>query len=1395
MSSLRVLLGSGLTSSLRRRLGASSITSKCWLSSYHLSRREVCQRSGVGAALLSRKVSDGSFESYGFRRQSFASVHGSRNRNETRVDESLNRLDVEIRRVGRIRRQEVDDIMQDIKEMKKATSSQSLMIIRCCGELIPEESPIKRTELVQQVWQTLESLNVQMDVSHYNALLRVYLENEHKFNPTEFLQDLTSKGIEPNRVTYQRLIARFCQDGDIDGASTILQHMKEKQMPINEYVFNALILGHGQANDMESAEGILTVMGQAGLEPNDDTYVTLMTCYAKQGDIQNVHRIVKECEQKEIFLIDRDFLNVVHSLAQNNHQGLIDEILPYLKKHTGFNQEATNVIFKLVNIGQEEVAYKVLKQMTPIVRQDEPIPSGNFFIKHLVQSSKPAEVIIKYCKALQDDGLNNYALSRATETALISRNFDLAVDLFEALKLYGYPLRQHYFWPMFASASNENDIYKALKHMRDLGVTPNAETLREYVVPNAFKNNEDSLEKSMQKLGSFTGISVSSLAPAAMMHLLDKGNMKLAADLASTYKIRFGYPNLRHTIAEAYIKTNDAPAFVKIISNAGLDGQDSAREVAGMMLMELVFTIRNSSKKAAYLQPILSELLANGIGLSNSGSELLQNNLGESLTPELANSILQLTSSDLTPKLSLSQDSSRRVGQPQQLEEKSSEELEAALDAAVRNGNPVKAIKKALLYSYCRDKSIEKLEKLKQDLDKEEFVYTPGLQAMFLDAYVNAGKVEQAKIAYTEMLKSLDFSIDDLKILRYASLLQSTGDMEGCINVLKNTPRDESRKPVGAAQQATVWKMLNAMAETTSPEQVKEIFEVLKERNLTPVNNTTLGPLIKAHLVKENLPSALQEFERCVQEYRVTPWKQELFCRYIKLEDADNLQKVMDLSTSIHGEVNSMYDLVFAFIDCGKVRQARKILETPGLRARNDKIEMFCQRYCQEGRISELENLIQVTKDLVEVDRNTMYFYLVQAYCKQGDADKALSVWTSMQEENLQPSVELLIYLADFLRKNDRPVPFVVPDDSELPSSSTSSTSTPSPDSKTAPVGLPRSVTEFRRCIDMNEVDKALQLKQRMESEGSSLTIMDISSLIEKLARAERLNEATRLTEQLFDRGLHPHARTLRFLVGRLANSGDVNSLETIESKLSFDLKRKVMLNTRLCVAYALANRGEEFFHNHLKKVVESGVGADEDASIDSVPEGTEEVEEFGNIPVFGSTTLLLKNEKLLPEFEELANKASSVHKKALYNALWAYHMTKKEFPRARDIWETHLKSEDRVLFRTIAMEARNKKDVELSREVSSQVLAAENLNSRAKAVACASNLSVLEATGCIDEALEFFNESLKTLKLEDYHPTALTMLKDQAEAANKKFPYKIPERRMGTRRRVKSDSSDSDSD
>lgn len=80
-------------------------------------------------------------------------------------------------------------------------------------------------------------------------------------------------------------------------------------------------------------------------------------------------------------------------------------------------------------------------------------------------------------------------------------------------------------------------------------------------------------------------------------------------------------------------------------------------------------------------------------------------------------------------------------------------------------------------------------------------------------------------------------------------------------------------------------------------------------------------------ILREDLEGAVKEFEACVNDYGVTPWKSELFIRLIKKDDAEGLQKVLDLSTKQHGEINSLYDLVFAFLECGKIRQAKKIVE------------------------------------------------------------------------------------------------------------------------------------------------------------------------------------------------------------------------------------------------------------------------------------------------------------------------------------------------------------------------------------------------------------------------------------------------------------------------------------
>lgn len=46
----------------------------------------------------------------------------------------LQRLDADVRRFGRISKRDIDEVFDELRGKHDITSSQSLLIIRCCGE-------------------------------------------------------------------------------------------------------------------------------------------------------------------------------------------------------------------------------------------------------------------------------------------------------------------------------------------------------------------------------------------------------------------------------------------------------------------------------------------------------------------------------------------------------------------------------------------------------------------------------------------------------------------------------------------------------------------------------------------------------------------------------------------------------------------------------------------------------------------------------------------------------------------------------------------------------------------------------------------------------------------------------------------------------------------------------------------------------------------------------------------------------------------------------------------------------------------------------------------------------------------------------------------------------------
>uniref|UniRef100_A0A8C4L7T0 Leucine-rich PPR motif-containing protein, mitochondrial n=1 Tax=Equus asinus asinus TaxID=83772 RepID=A0A8C4L7T0_EQUAS len=1046
----------------------------------------------------------------------------SHRRNASQFDWALMRLDNSVRRTGRIPKTLLQKVFDNTCHSGSPGGNQALLLLRSCGSLLPELKLSERTEFAHRIWDKLQKLGTVYDVSHYNALLKVYLQNEYKFSPTDFLAKMEEANIQPNRVTYQRLIAAYCNVGDIEGASKILGFMKTKDLPVTEAVFSALVTGHARAGDMENAENILTVMKEAGIEPGPDTYLALLNAYAEKGDIDHVKQTLEKVEKSDLYLMDRDLFQIIFSFSKAGYPQYVSEILEKITYERRYIPDAMNLILLLVTEKSEDTALQILLAC-PISREDGLNDFGSFFLRHCVTMDTPVEKLKDYCKKLKDAQMHTSALQFTLQCALLANKPDLAKALMSALKEEGFPVRTHYFWPLLVGYQKEKNVQgviEILKGMHEMGVNPDQETYVNYVFP-CF-DSVKSVRAVLQENGCLPESNV--FSQAELKSEAVNGNLDYILSFCK-------YATLAVNLAVILVE-----CFLLFFST----------EAVGYFLYNLIDSMSDSEVQAKeeHLRQYFHQLKEMNVKIPENIYRGIRNLLDNYHVPELIKDVNILVErekidSRKTMQLTIS-------------------DLESTLEKLKAENQPVGDVLKQLILMLCSEENMQKALELKAKYESDMAV---GGYAALINLCCRHDNAEDA-LNLKQEFDRLDSSavLDTNKYVGLVKVLGKHGKLQDAINILK-----EMKEKDVLIKDATVlsfFHILNGAALRGETETVQQLHEAIVTLGLAKPSTTISSPLVTLYLEKDDLPTALEVAIDCHKKYKILPRIHDVLCKLIEKGETDLIQKAMDFVSQEQGEMTMLYDLFFAFLQTGNYKEAKKIIETPGIRARPTRLQWFCDRCISSNQVETLEKLVELTQKLFECDRDQLYYNLLKIYKINGDWQRADAVWNKMQEENIIPRGKTLRLLAEILRNSNQEVPFEVPEVIYAYNIFLKA------QNRNVVFNGETYNSLIKLLLTKDNFTQAMQVKDFAETHIKGFTLNDAASslLIITQVRRDYLKEALTTLKTALDLEQIPSRIAVTRLIQACALKGDLESIQAIQKMVngledSIGLSNMVFIN------------------------------------------------------------------------------------------------------------------------------------------------------------------------------------------------------------------------------------------
>lgn len=894
------------------------------------------------------------------------------------------------------------------------------------------------------------------------------------------------------------------------------------------------------ARNIDEARGLFANMKNEGLQLTRETHMSMLRALAKVGDISACLAEIEELKGQNIILSDKDVLDLVYESAVGGHEQHCQTLLDTIDKSNNYNRLVVKLINRLLQKNQDNVAFTVLKSMTRNSNDSgELVNSGNFYIRQLIRLKRSTEEISAVCAKMEEAQLHSAPQDVWKQRSSISPSDALA--RLRELKTKNVTLKDDDFRTLFGTGDNMEMLRIMIE---EFSVVPSLELLRDFVLKHEnWQKPQDVLHKLLTLKIPYRAVGLS-----VAVNCLRRDQIKDAACVMVQYRLCVLPSILYRPLTDALKATGDVKHYVVCLQtmydnfhskDSGTDDvEETKKDALGHMVYRTLIALDPDSRVSTS-EAILGGLVARGLTITKNKAKLIENVLQSNITSTIQTNLMKLSSGTLV-SVPLQKNAFQIEG--------NSEYLERLLTE--NKANDVTKTRLTLLRAYRNDKNLIKFEALLRQMEDEKEDLGRRVYAQWISLQLDLGDLNAAIQTLEQVKQKLaDFNLGSKLAIQFASALFDDNRFDEALNFLNEHKSAEAPTKDNGQTRRMASTLLNKVAVNSTMDNVHKLFNSLINNNHVLINNGVLNCVIRGHLIKNEIEQTVETFKQFTKAYKLTPLRQTLYNHFITNDDLVNLQKIADASSAVYGEQSSLQDLAFAFIECTRLVQARRIFEMPALVLRRDKMVYYLDNWVECGRVDCLEGLLEATKTIEHFDRSEIHNRLLTVYCREGLTEKALELWLTMQEDGDAPSNVFLVELSKLLQSKGLNVPFIIPE------------STPnSMDADAEKANVKTTAVQPKKTVFKSERAKALA---EVLKTGKS---DDIRQAYQQLESADELD------------GVFPNGKYFSRLLVAFAHSGDVLTVERIiEQGNNLKIEGIQNINARLLSrAYFEAGRVDE---------------------------------------------------------------------------------------------------------------------------------------------------------------------------------------------------------------------------